>query len=285
MTLEERIVNELKAERDRVPVATPGPVPTPQSRWPRYLGVVAAVVLVVGLGWVVSRVAQRGDAVAAAVDAGELVIDGGVVVPILGELGSVGSSRGTLAVVAGGPAPGLEVDLDFDGVEQPLVQGSPRWDESSWPGDVPVVYIGSLNGRSVFVHTNGTIGLIERLRASLSGHPLGEHICMTIGDSHSDLGGAGFCGSPGPVSLGGRYHDNRQDGGPVGAWATWIDVPEGTALVTLTVDEESLVWQRPVADTSFFDIGRPPTEPVIMTAVGVDGSKLGSEVVPVEVFR
>jgi hypothetical protein len=220
------------------------------------------------------------DPMAAALDTGEIVIDGDVAVPIRSELGPVAVRGEVLRVVAGAPAPPPAVDLDLAGVEQPLLADTPDWDQTTWAGDVPLVYVGDRSGRSVFLHTNGTIGFLDRL---LAGGDIGDHICMTVGDSSSALGGAGFC-SGAASSHGGQFHDNSA-GAPVAVWwATWIDVPSGTAVVTLDVAGEPLAWQFPVGETAFFDLAQSPSAAVTMTAIGVDGTHLATEIIPVEAF-
>lgn len=281
-TLEDRIKSELRTERELVPKATPAALPQAHSRWrPRYLAAVAVLALMVGLGLGVDRITSAEDrTVAAALEGGEFIIDGDVVVPVMADLGRPGGAP--VRILAGAPAPSLKVALELSGAEQVLVQDTPRWDQATNPGNVTAVFVGSVNGRSVFLHTN-PIGLIERVQAQIEGATFGDHICMTIGDSNSSIGGSGFC-SGAATSVGGRYHDNSA-GVSFGSWVTWIDVPEGTAVVTLTVDGREVAWQTPVADTVFFDIGEPPSQPVTLVAMGVDGSQTGGTSVPVAQFR
>lgn len=55
-SFEERVINELRAESELVPRATPGPLPERGSHWPQYLAVAAAVlVAVVGSVWLLNR--------------------------------------------------------------------------------------------------------------------------------------------------------------------------------------------------------------------------------------
>lgn len=282
MTLEERIVRELKAERRLVPAATPAEMPTAPSRLPRYLGLAAALAaLVLGGLWLMNlRSSALDDLIAAADTDGEITIDGEVTLPVAGDPGGIEVRGSRLPLFAGAPAPQLEADIDIGGVEQPLVLAQPKWDQSAWAGEVPLVYIGDRSGRSVFVHTNGTIGFLDRL---LAAGDIGEHICMTIGDATAPVGGAGFCSSA-AGSHGGTLHDNTA-GAPVeGWWVTWIDVPDGTAVVTLSVAGEAVAWQRPVAQTAFFDGMESPTGRVEMTAIGVGGEELATRTLPIEVF-
>lgn len=48
-----------------------------------------------------------------------------------------------------GAAAPIDPDFEIEGVEQPLERGEPRWDETSFPGEVTVVYVGDVNDRSV----------------------------------------------------------------------------------------------------------------------------------------
>jgi hypothetical protein len=91
MTMEERIVRELKAERSLVPAATPADMPSVPSRWPRYVGLAAALAAVVMGGlWLVNlRSSSLDDLVAAADADGEITIDGEVVPSGAGEPGRI----------------------------------------------------------------------------------------------------------------------------------------------------------------------------------------------------
>ncbi|HSJ34221.1 MAG TPA: hypothetical protein VLB85_04145 [Acidimicrobiia bacterium] len=282
MTLEERIVRELKAERRLVPAATPAEMPTMPSRLPRYLGLAAALAAVVlgGLWLVNLRSSSLDDLVAAADADGEITIDGEVTLPVASEPGGIDVRGSRLPLLIGAPAPQLEADIDIGGLEQPLVLAQPKWDQSTWAGEVPLVYIGDRSGRSVFVHTNGTIGFLDRL---LAAGDIGDHICMTIGDTTAPVGGAGFCASA-ASSHGGTLHDNAAGAPAEGWWATWIDVPDGTAVVTMSIAGEATAWQRPVGQTAFFDGMEPPTGLVEMTAIGVGGEELANQTLLVEVF-
>lgn len=282
MTLEERIVEELHAERRLVPAVTPGAMPKRAARWPRYVSMAAALALMVGAGvWLYSVRSPSPEALIADARAeGEITIDGEVVLPVVGEPAEMEVRGEGLPLLFGAPAPRLDFDLDVGGVEQPLVVARPKWDQSTWAGNVPLVYIGDRSGRSIFVHTNGTIGFLDRL---LAGGNLGAHICMTIGDTTTTAGGAGFCSSA-ATATGGTLHDNTR-GVPVGSWwATWIDVPDGTALVTLSIGGEAAAWQRPAGQTAFFDLAMPPAGEIVMTAVGTGGEELATTSVPAETF-
>ena len=53
---EERVIDELRAESNLVPWATPAPLPQPVPRWPRYLAAAAAIAaVVVGSLWLFNR--------------------------------------------------------------------------------------------------------------------------------------------------------------------------------------------------------------------------------------
>ncbi len=282
MSLEERIVDELTAERRRVPTATPGPMPSDRHHLPSRLIQVAAVLAALGAALWFMNSPDADHLAATAVAARELLIDGDVVLPVEGESGTIDTRAGTLYVLMGSPSPRPEFDLALDGMEQPLVAGIPSWDPAVSVGDVPVVYIGDVNGRSVLFHTNGTISVLDRLTASLTGDSIGVHICLTSGSYDSAIGGVGFCG--GGTSSAGLFVRNGP--GPLDTgWATWIDVPAGTSIVTASVDGEGGLWQRPIAETVFFDLGELSAGQVTLTAISADGEVLGTETFPPERFH
>jgi hypothetical protein len=245
--------------------------------WPRYLLLTVAAVTLVGL-------AMMALVRAAAPDSGDvgLLIDGDVVLPIDSTAEHVEAFGGTLTVYRGAPSPGNVPDFDMEGVEQPLVQADPKWDWSTWPGDVPVVYVGDVNGRSVFVHTNGTIGWIDHIGAWLEGSSIGEHICMTVGDYDTPAGGIGFCG--GNTFSGGRFVQNGP-GELDQAWAHWVDLPEATSVVTAAIGGNVLLWQRPYGETVFFDLGKPPANDVLLTALDSTGGAIASQRIDVSWFH
>jgi hypothetical protein len=157
----------------------------------------------------------------------------------------------------------LEADIDIGGLEQPLVLAQPKWDESTWAGEVPLVYIGDRSGRSVFVHTNGTIGFLDRL---LAAGDIGDHFCMTIGDTTSPVGGADSVPAP-RVPTEGRFTTIRRAlpsraGGPPGS--TYPTEPPWSPCLS---PEKPLPGSGPVGQTAFFDGMEPPTGRVDMTAI------------------
>lgn len=74
-SVEERVVRELKVELDQVPHGSPAPIPKAPSRWPRYLAVAAALVVVVVGGWMVGRISSQPGPVAAGVSITEVAGD------------------------------------------------------------------------------------------------------------------------------------------------------------------------------------------------------------------
>jgi len=198
-----------------------------------------------------------------------LLIDGNVEVPVTDEpIAKVETRSRTLTVYGGLAAPEANFDLTGLGVEQPLEQLEPSFDPSVDPEDVPVVYIGDVAGRSVFLHTNGWVNWLDRLRGA------GPHLCMTVGDS-STLGGGGFCAGPGDspegLSTSGSLH--ADDEGFVGSYVTWFALPSGTAVVSLDLDDGRSFWQRPFGETVLFDVG-DYVGPVTLTAIGPEGEIL-----------
>lgn len=205
-----------------------------------------------------------------------LLIDGNVEVPVTDDpIAEVETMSRTLSVYAGLPAPDTSFDITGLGVEQPLVQNDPLFDPRVDPEDVPVVYIGDVGSRSVFLHTNGWISWFDRLRG------VGPHLCITVGDS-STIGGGGFCTGPGETPEGrttsGHLHVDGE--GFVGSYVTWFALPNGTAVVGLDLDNGRSYWQRPFGETVLFDVG-DYVGPVTLTAIGTGGealSEVGFEV-------
>ncbi|MEX2423605.1 MAG: hypothetical protein WD990_06475, partial [Acidimicrobiia bacterium] len=113
-----------------------------------------------------------------------LLIDGNVEVLVTDEpIARVETMSRTLEVYGGLAAPRADFDVTRLGIEQPLEQLRPMFDPTVDPEDVPVVYIGDVTGRSVFLHTNGWISWFDRLRGA------GPHLCLTVGDSSTVGGG------------------------------------------------------------------------------------------------
>lgn len=228
------------------------------------LGAVAVVAVVV-------LALQQSDRIGP--DDGQLLIDGEVILPVEADVGRVDSFGGTVTVYHGAAAPEVPA-LDLAGTEQPLVQDQPKWDENNYAGDVPVVYVGDVNDRSVFVHTIGTIGWFERMQARLGGGEIGVHICMSAGSYEGVNGGVGFCGDG--AGLSGHFIKNGP-GELETSWASWIDLPEGTSAVQAVVDGEPFLWQRPRGETVFFDLGETRGEELVLVAVDADGNEIAEE--------
>lgn len=281
MTLEERIVNEIRHEQHLVPPGRPGPMPHDRPIWRRSIAIAALLAVLVGAGLTLNRWTAGPDQVANSLERGEILIDGEVSLPVSGHWGTIDVRGRSLDVLTGAAGPAPDLELELAGEEQPFVSATPDWDPSIWAGDVPLVYMGDVNERPVFVHTNGTIGVFDRLSAALSGDQLGEHICMTVGSYDDPAGGVGFCGSG--TATAGPFIKNGV--GPLGiGWATWIDLPEGTSVVTASIDGEISLWQRAAGETAFFDFGEIPEGQVTLTAISPNGEVLGAETFPPERF-
>lgn len=207
-----------------------------------------------------------------------LLIDGDVEIPVTDEpIAEVENSRRTLTVYGGLPAPEPDFDASDLGIEQPLIQNEPKWGNSD-PGDVPVVYVGDVDDRSVFLHTNGGISLIDRLLVWMQGSEIGPHLCVSMGDSET-VGGGGFCTGPGDTpegrSTSGAIRLNNVPAGEglLGYYVTWFALPEGTAIVTLELDHGRRLWQKPYGEMAFFDVG-DYVGPTTLTAIDATGSVL-----------
>lgn len=198
-----------------------------------------------------------------------LLIDGDVEVPVTDEpIAEVETISRTLTVYGGLAGPEPDFDTTGLGVEQPLEQSEPLFDPRIDPEDVPVVYIGDVAGRSVFLHTNGWISWFDRLRG------VGPHLCITVGDSVT-TGGGGFCTGPGdtPETRSTSNHLHVDGDGFVGSYVTWFALPSGTAVVVLDLDDGRSFWQRPFGESVLFDVG-DYAGPVTLTAKGSQGDDL-----------
>jgi hypothetical protein len=212
----------------------------------------------------------------------EMLIDGEMRVLVTGPIGEVDSFDGTFTVYAGVAGPQASFDLEDLGVEQPFEEGVPTWDWSTSAGDVPLVYLGDVNGRSVFLHTNGTIGRLERILAWFRGETIGSHICLSYGVTDT-IGGQGFCGG-GWSGEDGHVVDGFliKDGvGPAGDIVTWVGVPEGTAAVTLELSDGRRMWQRPVSDVAFFDLDGSYSGEMTLIALDTEGHILNQQERPI----
>lgn len=205
-----------------------------------------------------------------------LLIDGDVEVLITDEpIGTVENVERTLTVYGGLKAPEADFDLSALGIEQALIQSEPAWDPTTDPGDVPVVYIGDVAGRSVFLHTNGAISVFDRILHEITdGQSFGPHLCMTVGDT-ADNGGAGFCTGPGSTQ------DERStsgvltaDGEHFGDFLTWFGLPANTAVVVLEHESGESLWQIPYGETVLFDLDGPRPGTFILKALDPSGEIL-----------
>lgn len=263
-TLEERIVSELQAERGLVPTAQPGPTPEAAARWPRYLAVAAAlVVMIAGVGWVVERLDRDPNLHLVEIGGATLAID---------------STRppylATDVTVLYGAVGDEELLFEPPGVEQAIEQ----LDDPSLPSRArmleaasPFVYVGETLDGSGFVYAptpelrSDLIppkpeGLLGRLRGWLFGDEW-RVIC------HEVVGGINACG----VS---QDHDQitmissltNKD-----TWEIWWKgVPPLTSAVTVTVGGETR-WQRPSALVAVFVINWPVEGPITLRALSSSG--------------
>jgi hypothetical protein len=200
-----------------------------------------------------------------------LLIDGNVEIPVTDEaIGEIETPHQTLTVYGGLPGPEPTFDTAALGVEQRLDQVTPSFDMAVDPGDVPVVYIGDVAGRSVFLHTNGWVTRLEQLSG------VGPHLCITVGDSSTN-GGGGFCASPAEIPehriVSGGLNVDDADGGFVGSYVTWFALPASTAVVALDLDDGRSFWQRPFGETALFEVG-DYIGPVTLRAIDAQGEAL-----------
>lgn len=61
------------------------------------------------------------------------------------------------------------------------------------------------------------------------------------------------------------------------AWATWIDLPESTAVVLVDIDDRPSLWQRPRGETVFFDLGEMSGGELRLAALDATGAELAFE--------
>lgn len=234
MTLEERIVNELKAERAAVPTPVRERVPQSSSPWPRRLVVLtAAFVLVVGGGLLVDRLSRS----TPAADGPNEVALGPLVVPVTGGKASVGGV--TMEVAA--PAPPLDPTVELPGREVPLEQ-----EDLPGPAALPndtdgvMVYLGTVAGQAVVLHDDhppvGGIG--EEVGALFERIQNGPMFC-----ANSD----GCSTATGEPLLG--LGASRSGEGPWIVTATGFDLPPDTAAVLVTIGSGDAYWQRPAGNS------------------------------------
>lgn len=206
----------------------------------------------------------------------QVSIDGDVTLPV-GDTSIVTDFKGdSLTVYRGLPAPTPQFDPSVLGDEQPLVRAQPQWATNQRVGGVSsVVYIGDVNGRSVFVHTN-TVSLLDRIRNWFQEDTLGDSINLTVGDM-TTIGGGGV-GSGGPFPETGGFvlagYLVRDPDGPVSDFISWIAVPDDTSVVAIELDDGRRFWQQPNGTTVFFDLEGPYNGEVVLTAVDSSGETL-----------
>lgn len=234
------------------------------------LGLVLAVLATVVIAfW---RVAGSGLPGGASI--GILAIDGVLEVPVSGHPSRMRAPDGDHDLHFGSES---VVSLgDPGGLELPLAQETAMWDGTVDIGSSPLVYLGDVDGRSVFLHESGSVGWLDRLRDTMSGVPSAHQICLTVGSFRLDAGGVSFCTNSMPFARTGRF-DSVEERREMGFWASWVGVPVDTSAVTLSVGSGSLVWQSPVSRSTFFVLPVPPTDPVTLTALNSQGDVLSTE--------
>lgn len=267
MTLEDRIVTELRAEREALPVRRPGPVPTAGRQPVRYLPMVAGVILLVGLGWLISRLANDGEVAAGP---NEVVLAGQLVVPVTGDKVTL---DGVIMDVAA-PAPALEAGVAIEGTEVILDRSGPPG-EAHLPNDTdgPMIYVGTVGGQAVVLHDDdppiGGVG--EELASLLNRLTDGPMFCVNTDG----------CAYPGQGVQMGLGH-SRSGAGPFHVNATGLDLPSETAAVSITTGDGGRYWQRPAGNavTIKWEQANEPTPPYRF--VGYDRS---GEVIFTETFH
>lgn len=205
-----------------------------------------------------------------------LLIDGDVEIPVTDEpIASVENVARALTVYGGLPAPAAAFDLSSLGTEQELSQNDPAWDPTTDPGDVPVVYIGDVAGRSVFLHTNGAISTFDRvLHEIIDGQSFGPHLCISVGDT-AVTGGGGFCTGPASIPEGRSTSGFLTVNGVyIGDYVTWFGLPADTAVVVIEFEDGEALWQIPSGETVLFDLGGPRPGTTSLKAIDPDGQVL-----------
>jgi hypothetical protein len=267
VTLEERIVTELRAERNALPTRTPGPLPHGRSRRSRWLAVAVVLAVSAGGGWVLSRVIGQSEVAAGP---NEVVLAGRVVVPVTGERVAVGGVAMDVAAVG----PSLAQGVELPGTEVILDRIGPPG-EAHLPNDTegPMVYVGTVRGQAVVLHDDDppVAGLGEELFSLISRLANGAMFCSNS-DGCSQV-------SEGPL-LGVGYSQSGSD--PVLVNATGFLLPPETSAVSITTADGASYWQRPAGDTVTiqWEQANAPTMPY--TFVGYDSA--GSEIFR-EIFR
>lgn len=235
MTLEERIVNEVREELAAVPARRAGPVPAVSPRRRRWVAVAASLVVVVGVGLTVGGLAGRGSDVVAGPN--EVVLAGQLVVPVTGNEVTVGGVSMDVAA----PAPALDDDVEIPGTEVVLDRSGPPG-EAHLPNDTdgPMIYVGTVAGQAVVLHDDDPpIGGVGEELASL---------LRRVTDGPVFCANTDGCSHPGDGPQMGFGH-SRSGLGPFFVNATGFALPSETAAVSITTGDGARYWQRPAGNT------------------------------------
>lgn len=193
--------------------------------------------------------------------------------------------EGTFTALAGYPAAEPTFPTDQLGIEQPILRSMPRFESNAPPPPEPTIYVGDVNGRSVFVHSTGW-PIFDRFIDRIFNTGRADHICITVGDEDT-IGGDHFCsGGLGDAEFTPIYGSFFQsDRGYLGQSVTWLNLPQETSVVAIELDDGRKYWQQAVSQVSFFDLEGQFEGEVKMSALDATGTTLQERVVPVFIDR
>ncbi|CAN5866943.1 hypothetical protein BH23ACT5_BH23ACT5_04870 [soil metagenome] len=241
-TLEERIMNELKAERVLVPRATAAPIPAPPPRWSGYLAAAAMIAVVTAIG-AVWALGSSGTGPVASADGHVLTLHArhellANEVDVIVTTGSPVTKEGghDLYVALVGSEP---LSFTPDGIEKPIIQRTPVMPRDARSDVIgPVVYLGEVDGEqfTIFSSTaNSLPGFLGRWFSTLSSERL-----LCLGEPTGIACGAGW--DTADVLNG---SSTGRTGGPFRHHLVWAGLPADTVVVSWELSDGVVFWQRP----------------------------------------
>lgn len=264
-TFEERIVDGIKEQIDKVPDAPAGQIPEAPSRVPRIVYVAAALAALVSIGLFLPT--PRQSEPQAAATGFLLEMANGLEVPVIETPIATLSGR---TVYRGA---GNDELLAFEppGLEQPLVQRSLSEDPTGGAlGQAmgPIIYLGDNGNTPVLMWVQPSFSIIG---------PVDDWIASALDNTEmrvSIQGGIIFP-HPGDDRTYFDVQSNITVGEPSGRedYISWVGLPEEAAVVVAELGDVTY-WQRPVASSATFIITGQEAAGGTLTAYSSDGEVL-----------
>lgn len=267
-TFEERVVDGIRDQIDKVPNFRPGQAPEPPSRWPRVVVAAAVVVVLAGGGLWLSE--PRSSGPVASETGFVLQLPNGLELPV--EEAPLMTTGGK--TVYRGAESTDSLGFDPPGEEQALVVDRVP-DEPPGPARGQamdsLVYLGENRSHPIFLWVQPSFSVVG---------PVDDWLASMLDDTLTCVSIPGGTGCTGPAEEG-DYVDIQSNIPSEGAredFISWVSVPEQTAVVVVELGGRSY-WQRPVASSVWFAYTDQEPAAGTMTAYTSNGEVIAQRAV------